>query len=124
MSQQDGAFIKLFVNGSPITRLSSIERTTEAGVVRIESLEGLLGFNNGTGQVTLQFTYPIMIDGHEVDIHGMAARREYVEVQVFEGAQSYVGKGKLERASSSQSVGSPAEATANWTGELKPPEQS
>ena len=122
MAQQDGAFIKLLVNGTAVTRLSSIERTTEAGVVRIETLEGLAGFNNGTGQVTLQFSYPIMIDGHEVDIHGMAARREYVDVQVFEGAQSYAGRGKLERASSSQSVGSPAEATANWTGELVAPE--
>ncbi len=122
MAQQDGAFMKLFVNGAPVTRASSIERVTEAGVVRIESLEGLLGFNNGTGQVTIQWTYPIMIDGHEVPIHRMAANREYVEIQVFEGAESYAGKGKLERASSSQSVGSPAEATANWTGELRAPD--
>ena len=122
MAQQDGAFIKLFVNGAAVTRLSSITRTTEAGVVRIETLEGLAGFNNGSGQVTLEFSYPIMIDGHEVPIHRMAANREYVEVQVFEGAESYVGKGKIERASSSQSVGSPSEATASWTGELKAPD--
>ncbi len=122
MAQQDGAFMKLLVNGSPVTRLSSIERTTEAGVVRIETLEGLAGFNNGTGQVTIKFTYPIMIDGHEVPIHRMASNREYVEVQVFEGNETYVGKGKLERASSSQSVGSPAEATADWTGELVAPQ--
>jgi hypothetical protein len=122
MAQQDGAFLKLFVNSAPVTLLSSLERVTEAGVVRIETLEGLAGFNNGSGQVTIQFTYPIMLSGHEVPIHRMCANREYVEIQVFEGNESYVGKGKLERASSSQSVGSPAEATGNWTGELKAPD--
>jgi hypothetical protein len=122
MSQQDGAALKLFINNTAVTRATNIAFRTEAGIVRIETLEGLAGFANGSGLSGVTFEHPIMIDGHEIDVHGMCARLEYADVQVFMGALSYTGRGKFENAESSQSVGNPANCSASWTGELKAPE--
>jgi hypothetical protein len=119
---QDGAALKLFINDSPVTLVTQLSRVTETGIVRIETLEGLAGFTNGSGAVTITFNYPIMIGGSEYDYHGMAARKEYVKFQMFEGAQSYAGLGKLEKVESSQSTGAASEGNLSWTGELKAPE--
>jgi hypothetical protein len=119
---QDGAALKLFINDSPVTRATNLSRVTDAGVVRIETLEGLIGFTNGSGSVQITFNYPIMIEGSEYDYHGMAARHEYVKMQMFEGRQSYAGVGKLEKVESSQSVGAASEGNLSWTGELRAPE--
>ena len=122
MSLQDGAALKLFINGTPVTRATNITLRSESGVVRIETLEGLAGFANGSGLTGMTFEHPIMIEGHEVDVHGMCMRNEYADVQVFMGALSYVGSGKFENAESSHGVGNPATCSASWTGEAKAPE--
>jgi hypothetical protein len=122
MALQDGAQIKVIMNGGPVTLVSSISRRTESGVVRIEVLEGLAGFSHSSGACTLEMSFPIMIGGTEHPYHAMAARREYVDFQVFEGAVSYIGRGKLETVESSQSVGNASEGSLTWTGELAAPE--
>lgn len=119
---QDGASLKVFVNGNPLEYVTSISRTTEAGIQRIETLEGLAGFTNGSGAVTIELGFSVPIGGTEVDFHGMAARREYVDMQVFEGRRSYAGRGKFENVSISQSVGGATEGTVSWTGELRAPD--
>jgi hypothetical protein len=121
-SLQDGAQLKVFVNGNPCEYITSISKTTEAGIQRIETLEGLAGFTNGSGQVTIELGYSVPIGGTEVDYDGICARKEYVDMQVFQGKKSYAGRGKFETSSVNQSVGGATEGTVSWTGELKAPE--
>lgn len=123
MAMQDYATLKVFLNGSPITQLTSISKSQSNGQQRIDLLnEGLGGFTPGPGEVTIEIGYPIPIGGPEFDYDGMNARAEFVDMQLFQGRFSYAGRGKITETRVSQSTGAAAEGSATWVGELKPPE--
>lgn len=117
---QDGAQLKVFVNGNPLEYCTSISISTEAGIQRMETLEGLAGFTGGSGSVGIELGFSVPIGGPEVNFQAMAATRDYVDMQVFIGKVSYAGRGKFENANVSQSTGGATEGTVSWTGELKP----
>jgi hypothetical protein len=120
-SLQDYAQLKAFYNGSPITQITSIRITTNSGNVRVDLLnEGLGGFTNGTGDVTIEIGFAVPVTGLEFDYQQDAANHEYVDLQIFIGRASYAGRGKIETNDISQSTGAAVEGTFTWVGELKP----
>ncbi len=117
---QDYASLKGFYNGSPITQITSLGIQTEAGVQRMELLEGLGGYTGGSGAVTIEVGFAVPIGGMEFEFQQDCANRAFVDLQVFVGRNSYAGRGKLENVNISQSAGSSTEGTFSWTGDLKP----
>lgn len=119
MALQDYAQIKAFYNGSPITQITSCRLTTNSGNVRVDLMnEGLGGFTNGTGDVTIEIGFAVPLGGLEFDYQQDAANHEYVDMQVFIGRASYAGRGKIETNDISQSTGAAIEGTFTWVGEL------
>lgn len=123
VAQQNYATPKAFFNGAPITQVTSISMVTENGVTPIQLLgEGLGGFADGSGQVTIEIAYPIPIGGPEHPYQEACATRADVEFQVFFGRSSYNGLGKITSVNETGNVGEAASGTCNWTGPLKPRE--
>jgi hypothetical protein len=121
LALQDYAQKKAFYNGSPITQITSVSMTTNSGNVRVDLLnEGLGGFTNGTGDVTIEIGFAVPIGGTEFTFQQDAANHEFVDLQVFIGRLSYTGRGKIESCQISQSTGAAIEGTFTWLGELKP----
>ncbi len=119
----DYAVLKLFVNQSPSTQHTSLEKTTTNNDQKVNLLEtGLAGFTPGGGEVSIKIGYAIPIGGPEFDFESMAARREDVDMQFWQGAVSYSGRGRIMEGSVSQSTGANAEGTATWNGPMKPNE--
>jgi hypothetical protein len=117
----DYAILKLFVNGSPSTQHTSLEKSTDGGLNPVNLLEtGLAGFTPGGGMTTIKVGYAIPIGGPEFDFESMSANREDVDMQFWQGGKSYSGRGKITEASVSQSANANAEGTATWLGPLKP----
>ena len=124
MAQSDYAQGALFVNGSPENQLSSLEITWNSGQQRVDVMnEGLGGFTPGSGDVEVKVGFLMPKNGPTFDYAGFCARGEYVTLQVWFGPLSYSGKGKFLTTSMSQATNANSEGTANWTGELKEPEE-
>lgn len=120
MALQDYAALRTFYNGSPITQTTSVSISTESGNIRMELLEGLGGFSNGSGVVTVEVGFSVPIGGTEFDFQGDCQRRAFVDLQVFVGRQSYAGRGKLDNVNISFSTGAAVEGTFTWSGEFLP----
>lgn len=120
-AQQDYSQLKCFINGNPLIQITSLSKATNAGLQRIDLLnEGLGGFSNGSGDVTIEIGYVVPIGGTEEEFDRMCAGHEFVDMQMFLGRQSYAGRGKIENNSVSQSVNAAVEGKLTWLGELKP----
>jgi len=118
---QDYARLGLIYSGNALTQLTSVGMSTNSGQQRIDLLnEGLAGFTPGSGDVTIDIGYAIPIGGPEAPYQQDCASGAFVTMQVFEGALSYIGRGKIITNSVSQSVNAAAEGTCQWMGELKP----
>lgn len=123
MALTDYATMRAFLNGDPITQNTSLQHVINSGQQRVDLLvEGLGGFSPGPGDCTITIGYVVPKDGSEHPYKSLAARGEYVTLQMSEGRKFYIGQGKFETAETSQSVGSPIAGTATWIGELKPME--
>jgi len=121
MALQQYAQLKLFINGTPVIQLTSLSKTTNGGKQRIDLLnEGLSGFTIGSGDVTIEIGYVVPSGGQEIEYDRMAASDEFVDLQMFQGRQKYVGRGQVESNRTSQSVNAAVEGTCTWMGELKP----
>lgn len=121
VAQSDYASFKAFFNGSPVLQTTSVGVVTESGVTPVQLLsEGLGGFADGSGQVTIELGIVVPISGQEFDFQQACANKEYVEFQVFIGRNSYNGLGKLTNVNLTHSVGDAASGTVNFTGPLKP----
>ena len=119
----DFAVLKLFVNESPMTTVTSLKKTTTSGDQPVNLLEsGLAGFTPGGGEVSIEIGYAIPIGGPEFDFESMAANREQVAVQFWQGKKNYSAVGRVLEGSVSQSTGANAEGVATWRGPLKPNE--
>jgi hypothetical protein len=116
---QDYAKLVVFYNGTYLEQITSIEMVTNSGNQRIDLLnEGLGGFSSGSGDVTITIGFVIPIGGQEADFQQDAASKAFVSLQIGVGSGDYVGTGKLESVSISQSVNAAAEGTFTWIGEL------
>jgi hypothetical protein len=117
----DYAVLKCFINEAPSTQHTSLKKTTTSGDQPVQLLEtGLAGFTPGGGEVVIEIGYAIPIGGPEFDFESMAAHREEVSMQFWQGAKNYSGVGRIMEGSVSQSTGANAEGTATWRGPLKP----
>lgn len=121
MALQNYARIKILIDGQEMTQITSAQMTTASGnqVVNLMT-EGLGGFTEGSGSVSIEVGYAIPIQGTEYDYQVATATKRFVTVQVVQGSNQYVGTGKFDEDSFSQSSGANAEGTVTWMGELNP----
>lgn len=102
-------------------QLTSISKTTNAGIQRVDVLnEGLAGFTNGSGDVTVELGYVVPIGGQEEEFDRMCSNHEFVDLQIFMGRQSYAGRGKFENNHVRMNTNQAIEGTVTWLGERKP----
>lgn len=121
VANQDYASYKAFFNGSPVLQVTSIGVKTESGVQPVQLLaEGLGGWADGTGNVSVSLGIVVPIGGQEFDFQQVCARKEFCEFQIFIGRNSYNGRGKLQSVDLNHSAGDTASGTVEWMGPLKP----
>lgn len=119
MPLQNYARLKVLIDGTEMTQITSLQMTTASGnqVVNLMG-EGLGGFTEGSGSVSIEIGYAIPIGGTEYDYQVACAAKRFVTVQLVQGSNQYVGTGKFDEDSFSQSAGANAEGTITWMGEL------
>jgi len=94
---------------------------TNSGLQPVHTItEGLSGFTPGTGDVTIDIGFVIPIGGPEATFQEDCANGTTIEVELFVGAKTYVGRGKVMTCTISQSVNQAAEGTCQWVGPVKP----
>jgi hypothetical protein len=116
---QDHAIGVIFFDGNPLTEITSIERTTESGQQRIDTIQGLAGWTPGPGSVAITVGYAIPIGGTEDEFQEKCVVGSYVTIQLGWGPKAYVGTGKILRDKTSQSASASAEGSFDWEGESK-----
>lgn len=123
MAQQDYALVKLFLNGAAVTQITRIRRMLDAQNQPIQLMnEGLGGWSHGMGISRVEWDAPVPIGGPEFDYEGIAARREFVELQVFVGRASVASLGKIQTTELEGAVGTPTAYSITWEGGLEPVE--
>jgi hypothetical protein len=121
LALQDYARLVLFVDGTYISQLTSLESEHDSGQQPVNLLnEGLAGFTPGAGHVNVTIGYAVPIGGPEFDYTGKLVVGEYVDLQIGQGSKSFAGRGKITNARHSQSTGGALEGSATWMGELQP----
>lgn len=123
MALNEYAKLPLFLDGTHITQLTSVEYEIDGGQQRVDLLhEGLGGFTPGSGSVTVNVGFAVPIGGVEYPYLKRIAAGQYVDLQLGMGSESYAGRGKIMNARVSQSVNSSVEGTMTWMGEFGSPE--
>ena len=112
------ARLPVFVDGIYLREVSSIDYTGESGQVRIETLEGLVGFSPGVGAATIKLNSAIPIAGLEYDFHNAMVDGTIVTVQLGVGSRMITFSGKVTSDGFSQSTGAASENTATIEGAL------
>jgi hypothetical protein len=112
MGEEGGALVYL-------SKATSIEQVTDAGNIRIDTLSGMSGFSDGAGSVKVNIGYAIPLGGPEFPFQQACANKAYVTVQLGVGAEAYVGTGKINTETVSQSTNAASEGKIEWEGELK-----
>lgn len=116
---REHARLAVFVNGTYLVEVTSIELTTESGQLMVETFEGLAGFTPGSGKCGVKLALAIPISGQEFPFQETAVAGSIVSMQIPVGAKSYIGNGKLIDVGISQSVNASADETVTWQGEFK-----
>ena len=120
MALEDYATLKIFYDGTPLTQVTSIQKSTESGQLEVDLIEsGLGGFSPGSGRVRISVGYAIPRSGPEKDFDSDSSSGRYVTLQLNQGKKFYIGQGKVMDTSASQSAGANTEGSFEWTGELK-----
>lgn len=115
------AVLKVFVNGNPLTQLIGVDVTQDGGRVRVDLMEvGLAGWTPGPGSTNVALRYAVPIGGPEENFSAMCHTGEFVDLQVFQGALSYAGRGIFKDAAVKGDVGSSTEGSCTFEGEFKP----
>lgn len=123
MANQDYAKLPVFIDGTHITQLTSVEYEIDGGQQRVDLLhEGLGGFTPGSGSVTINIGYAVPIGGLEYPYLKRIAAGQYVDMQIGVGSEAYAGRGKIMSSRLSQSVNSSVEGTMTFVGEFGAPE--
>jgi hypothetical protein len=119
LAQQDYARLAAFLDDNLLTQVTSISLTTNSGNQRVDLLnEGLGGFTPGSGDCTIEIGFVVPAGGLEEEFQQKCANRDFVKMQVPVGSKDYVGKGKIDTVSISQSVSASVEGSLTWIGEL------
>lgn len=115
---REHARLAVFVDGTYLVEVTSIELTTESGQIRIDTFEGLAGFTPGSGKCTIKLGLAIPISGQEYPFQEACADGLLVPMQIPVGQKSFMGIGKFMDVGISQSVNAAAEETVTWEGGL------
>lgn len=119
MAVQDYARLPVFINGTYLSQLTSVELSQESGQQRVDLLnEGFGGFTPGSGAVTISIGFAVPIGGQEFNFWNASQGGELADFQIGVGAEAYGGRGKFTSVRISQSVNASVEGTAEWTGEF------
>lgn len=119
MGLQEYARMPVFINGTYLSQLTSIELAQESGQLRVDLLnEGLGGFTPGSGSVTITVGFAVPIGGQEYNFWNDCQAGALADFQVGIGGENYGGRGKFMSVRLSQSVNAAVEGTAEWTGEF------
>lgn len=116
-----GAKCVVFADGVHLKHLQSASRQFESGASEILTFEGLLGFGDGPGGVTVNLTIAIPSTGEEFDFDAWANSQELLPLQIGFGPNVYAQLGKV--LSYEESKGSPEAAptmSVVWRGPKQP----
>lgn len=119
MALQDHARLPVFFNSQYLTEVTSIRVQTESGQQPVETLEGLVGFTEGCGKVTITLKVAVPIGGTEAPFQQICANGGYCTMQIGVGSVSYEGTGKILESDVGQDVNSAADCNISWLGEKK-----
>ena len=123
MALNDYARLPLFLDGTHVTQLTSVEAEWDAGQQRVDLLhEGLGGFTPGSGSVTVTIGFAVPIGGLEYPYLKKLVDGAYIDLQLGVGSEAYAGRGKIMSTRIGQSVNASVEGTATWTGQFSAPE--
>ena len=117
MALVEGLKLSAFLDGGFIKYCTSISFVTESGNIPMETLnEGLSGFTEGTGDVTIEVGLTLPSTGPEYRYQQICAQSIVCSMQIGLGAESYAAQGKIMSCSFSQTVNGGAEGTFTWKG--------
>jgi hypothetical protein len=109
--------LPVFINGTPLEQVTSVEMTLESGRSEIfTTTAGLAGFAEGAKKVTVRVTGPVPVDGLESSAWNLCNTGDWVSIQIGVGRQDFAGNGKIMSASVSGSVNQAVENTFEWSG--------
>lgn len=118
MTPREHAKLAVFVDGTYLVEVTSIEFTTESGQVRIDTFEGLAGFTPGSGKTGVKLELAIPISGQEYPFQESCADGILTPIQIPVGQKSFMGIGKFMDVGISQSVNAAASESVTWEGGL------
>ena len=123
MALVEYARLPLFLDGTHITQLTSVEAEWDSGQQRVDLLhEGLGGFTPGSGSVNVNVGFAVPIGGVEYPYIKRLHAGQYVDVQLGIGADVLAARGKIMSARVSQSVNASVEGSCSIMCEFNPAE--
>jgi hypothetical protein len=115
MALQEGAVVRLFVDGRQMTTVHQISQKTNSGQVLLKVLNGgLIGFVKGAGDITISFAGYVFSGGFEEPIQEWAVVGSVHSIQLGVGPTDFVGTGKFTECELSQSTDQGAELQATF----------
>jgi hypothetical protein len=119
MALNEYARLPLFVNGTYLSQLTSVEASLESGQQRVDLLnEGFGGFTSGSGSTTISIGFAVPIGGSEYSFWNDCVNGALADLQLGMGSESYGGRGKFTDVRISQSVNASVEGSVTWIGEF------
>lgn len=120
MATQDHLTLTVMIDGVIQAKLTNVSVNGDSGAQAVQTLQGLAGKTQGSGQLELSGTWAVPVNGLEFDVWSAAANGSYHDVQIPVGTKSIVSKGWFQTAGLSQSVNANTEATATFIGTFEP----
>lgn len=109
--------LPVFINGTPLEEVTSVEMTLDSGRTEIfTTTKGLAGFAEGAMKVTVKVNLAVPVSGLEVDVWNLARSGDWVTLQIGAGRQDFSSTGKINTASLSGSVNQAVENSFEWIG--------
>lgn len=118
---QNGLKLRLLVDGVHQLLQSEIQLQIDGQNQPLEVLEGLVGFTNGSGRVTITGTAIVPRGGPEFDYVTAVAERSFHDLQVPLGQKSYIDNGLFDQATLGASTGKGTEISFTWIGGFSAP---
>jgi hypothetical protein len=117
---QEGAVLRLFIDGRAIMTVHNITQKTNAGQLPLKVLNGgLIGFVKGAGDNTITIAMYVFAGGFEEPIQEWATKGSVHTVQIGCGPTDIVCTGKFTETDLSQSTDQGTEFTCTF---VAPPE--
>jgi|SRR6478752_6523553 len=121
MALQDYARLAIYMDTNLLEQITSLHHTTNSGNQRVDLLNtGLSGFTPGSGDCTIEIGFAVPAGGTEEEFQEKCANKDFVVLQMPIGRKDFIGNGKIDTVSFSQSVNGSLEGSLTWIGEIAP----